>query len=265
MNNKTLNNRTLCLFICVFFTQISAYSQIRWTVGRKSETDSIPWGYYEKPRVTWGIRAGAAFSTLAGTTGGGLNKIGFSGGLMLDYRFHEHWSFKPELLYSMRGYRKNPNIQANDYTTYQISSDYIELPLLINWHMDKLDRFVLEFGLSNGVLVRYSVLQNGGQVANASRFRPYDLSLAVGMQFQFHPNWQFYFRFSNSLFPVEPTSTDTVIFNPIYGDVRIGLLHIVLGAGIQYRFWKNPYKKPRTHVYREPKKKKQKGNVIDED
>lgn len=217
-----------------------------------------------------GVRAGMNFAQISGVGMQGFNKFGVLAGVGLHLRFKPHWSFDPEITYSMKGARKNPNVDAGDYTTYTIEADYLEIPALFGWHMDKKDRFTLDFGLTFGVLVRERVEQNGAQLTQGRGFNKFELGAAVGFSYHLTKNWAFQFRLQNSIIPIKPYASGQTAILPLWGIIRIGEVHSVISISVQYNFGfkPDPNKPPRVKkekLPREPRPKKQKGDVIDEE
>jgi hypothetical protein len=217
-----------------------------------------------------GVRAGMNFAQISGVGMQGFNKFGVLAGVGLHWRFKPHWSFDPEITYSMKGARKNPNVDAGDYTTYTIEADYLEIPALFGWHMDKKDRFTLDFGLTFGVLVRERVEQNGAQLTQGRGFNRFELGAALGISYQLTKNWAFQFRLQNSIIPIKPYASGQTAILPLWGIIRIGEVHSVISISVQYNFGfqRDPNKPPRVKkekLPREPKPVKPKGDVIDED
>ncbi len=217
-----------------------------------------------------GVRAGMNFAQISGVGMQGFNKFGVLAGVGLHWRFKPKWSFDPEITYSMKGARKNPNVEEGDYTTYTIEADYLEIPALFGWHMDKKDRFTMDFGLTFGVLVRERVEQNGAQLTEGRGFNGFELGAAVGFSYHLTKNWAFQFRLQNSIIPIKPYASGQTAILPLWGIIRIGEVHSVISISVQYNFGfqPDPNKPARVKKEKSPqqaKRTKQKGDVIDED
>lgn len=256
--------KIICVFLWLNFSLLFpavTFSQITDTA--KTDSVKILKNFTPKQKVTWGIRAGLSLAQISGAGAQGFNKFGFTGGPFLDYRFAKKWSFKPELLYTMKGSRRNPDPDNGDYESYDISLDYIEIPTVFNFHFDWRDRFVFEFGPVFGILVREYILFNQGELNEARGFNPFELSLTAGFNFQFHRHWQFFAKFTNSIIPIRPTVSGQTVIMPIWGIVNIGQVSSAFSVGLQYRFQKKDPNAPKKE--KTPKPKKQRGDVIDED
>lgn len=217
-----------------------------------------------------GVRAGMNLAQISGVGMQGFNKFGVLAGVGLHWRFKPRWSFDPEITYSMKGARKNPNIDAGDYNSYTIEADYIEIPALFGWHMDKKDHFTLDFGLTLGVLVRERVVQNGAELTEGRGFNRFELGAALGLSYHLTRNWAFQFRLQNSIIPIKPYASGETAILPLWGIIRIGEVHSVISITVQYNFGfkQDPNKQLRIKKEKQPRKprpKKQKGDVIDEE
>ena len=218
-----------------------------------------------------GFRAGMNFAQISGYGMQGFTKFGALGGVGLHWRFSPRFSFDPELIYSMKGARKNPNVNAGDYSTFTSESDYLEVPMLFSWHFDKRDRFTMEFGPSLGVLVRERAEQNSGELVYSRGFNRVDLGLVLGFSYHLTKNWAFHARFQNSIIPIKPFDNNQTFVMPLWGIIKVGEVHSLFHIGIQYNLGFNEPKENKKIKLKPQKKtqlkkpKKQRGDVIDEE
>lgn len=213
------------------------------------------------------FRAGMNFAQISGVGMQGFNKFGATGGIGVSWRFKPRFSFDPELTYSMKGARRNPHPDAGDYNSYTIETDYIELPAMFSWYIDKKDRFTLDFGATFGFLVRQHVTQNGGELTQGRGFQVFELGLALGAAYHINHNWAFQFRFQNSVIPIKPYPSGETAILPLWGIIRIGEVHSVITLSLQYAFrLQNPEPKlPKPLREKKIKERKVKSDVMDED
>jgi hypothetical protein len=223
----------------------------------------------QKIRMT--VRAGMNFTQISGPGALGFNHFGFVGGVGVNWRFHKRFSFDPEILYSMKGTRRNPDPDNGVYTSLAIDLDYIEIPALFRWHFDRKDRFSLEFGTTFGFLVRRSLYDNAGEITPPPDFNVFELGLAVGFNFHLPKGWGINARVGNSIIPIQPTIPSPPVGVNI---INFGPVNTVLSASLTYSFGfkkiegreaKDPaeIKPPKPPKIKKPKK--QRGDVIDED
>ncbi len=229
--------------------------------------------YVAPPKFSFGLKAGINVAQIFGTGAQGINHIGFAGGFRFTYRFHERFSFDPEVLYNMKGAARYPNVEKGDYESFFVDLDYIEVPVIFNFHFGKRRNFSFEFGPSIGFLVRESITYNGGLINNpTSSFNVYDISFLVGLNYSLPKGFGLNFRYMNSIAPIQP-SLPPPSGNPFM--VGLGQLNSVINFSLSYRFnfskrvilengtvKDRPFKeKP----VKEKKVKKQKGDVVDEE
>ncbi|MFO7914618.1 MAG: porin family protein [Candidatus Krumholzibacteriales bacterium] len=89
----------------------------------------------ESSEIIFGARAGITAANITETPeeweDDAEYKFGFTGGAFLNYAFNRTLSIQPELLYSMKGTEAT---LVEDYLDLTVSFDYIELPVLLNYH-----------------------------------------------------------------------------------------------------------------------------------
>lgn len=235
-----------------------------FAVHSQTTTDSIVLPAPVK-KLTWGIRAGMNFAQVSGTGAQGFNKFGFSGGVFLEYRFAPKWSFKPEVTYSMKGSRRNPNPDVDDYYTFDISVDYLEVPLLFNFHFDRKDRFIFDFGPTVGFKVREVARENGAKLNYDRGFSTVELGICVGFDFRFHRSFGGIVRFYNSIVPIRAHASGQTVFQPLWGIVNFGQVNSLFQINLYYRFAGKKNTGNEAPKIKPKKPKKQRGDVIDED
>lgn len=212
------------------------------------------------------FRAGINFSMISGVGAQGFNHFGAVGGVQFNWQFAKKFSFDPEVIYTMKGGRRNPNPDAGDYYSFSIDLDYIEIPALFRWHFHRKDRFSFEFGPTFSFLVRNMAYENGLEISTAPTFNIFDLGLVAGINFHFPKGWGLNVRYSNSIMPIQPINAP-----PPTGNIIIGQVHSVFSLCLMYSvgFKKKETKKaidPLLKKEPKPEKiKKPKGDIYDEE
>lgn len=213
------------------------------------------------------VKAGMNFAQFSGAGIPGFNHFGAAGGVMVNYRFAEKFSFDPEVIYTMKGTRKNPDPENDVYSSYSIDLDYIEVPALFRWHFHRRDRFSLEFGPTFGFLVRTDAYENGSHLSTTPRFNVFELGLAVGINLHLPKGWGLNARFSNSIIPIQPTGGPIPPIGP--NIINFGQVNSVLNFSLWYSFGFEKQEKksadPAPKKEKVKKPKKQRGDIIDED
>lgn len=225
-------------------------------------------------KVSLSLRAGLNLAQIFGSGSQAFNHFGFGGGAKLGWRFSNRWSFDPEVLYSMKGAARNPDIKNNDYYSFSVDLDYIDVPLLFNYHFKagKKLNFSVEFGPAIGFLVRQKAYENGSAINSTNTgFNIYDISLMAGLNYYLPKGFALNVRFQNSIVPIQPTS-GTLPWG--VSSINIGQLNSVLNFSLLYKF---DFRSKEQRILdgeivdkpvkeKKPKKpKKQKGDIIDED
>jgi len=208
-----LFTRLSCLLGFVFFTSQSTTAQA--------------WDF--------GVQGGVTLSIISGTGAQGLNKFGGTGGINVGYRYNNPFSFRAELAYIMKGTARNPNTDAGDFYSFRIDLDYIEMPVFARWHLDKTDKFTVDFGLTFGVLVRQEVYENGGRLTGDRGFSPFELGGLAGVNYHMNDRLCFQLRLRHSILPIRPNVSGQVMVEPIWGNINVGALNAGLSLGLAYK------------------------------
>lgn len=225
-----------------------------------------------QPKFSFSVKAGLNVAQIFAAGSQGFNHFGFAGGIKFGYRFADRFSFDPEVLYNMKGAARNPNLAKGETESFSVDLDYVEIPLVFNFHFGKKAKFSFEFGPSIGFLVRQKAFVNGGEINTANGFNIYDLSLLFGLNYYLPRGFGLNFRYMNSIAPIQPSNGQ---FQGNINYVSIGQVNSVLNLSLNYRFnfskkviLENGTIQGREFKEKPPKQKKvkkQKGDVIDEE
>lgn len=206
-----------------------------------------------------GLDGSFTLSVISGTGIASLNKPGGAGFIYGAYRYNNRFSFWAGLGYIMKGAARNGNFAQGDYYTFSIHLDYLEMPWLLRWHVDKKNRFTLDAGLTHGLLIREEVYENGGKLEGGRGFNKYEAGLLLG--FNYHPDqrWSFHIRFRNSILPIRPNLSGQTLVAPVWGQINIGQLNTVLSLGIGLKLF------PSEKQPEESAEKKSRRRIFDEE
>jgi len=83
--------------------------------------------------VELGLKGGFNFSNLGGDVFSVFNygsKVGFAGGVLLNFRMSESFFLQPEAYYTMKGQTSNYS-PSSGITSFTLSFNYIEIPILL--------------------------------------------------------------------------------------------------------------------------------------
>jgi len=176
-----------------------------------------------------GVFAGINGSQVAGDHGGGYNKAGIFGGGFVKYGFTDKWAAQMEIEYSQKGSRFNPT-EENNYYQYLLRVDYIDIPLLVQFHASK--KIVFELGASYSYLLHnYEEVYFSQDVVNRG-FNQSSANLVAGMYYYFTENIFVNLRTSNGLTPLrnDPTKGYTARLG------KAGQYNDLLSLSLWYNF-----------------------------
>ena len=153
----------------------------------------VGFGFAQK--FNGGAMIGMAASQVAGDKYSGYNKVGPIAGFFVNFQPVEHSSLQMELYYVQKGSRKNANAVEEDYESYLLRLNYVEMPLLYQYH---LGWFHIEAGPSLAFFMSGYEETNSEDV-KADDFSTLTFQLNLGVVFTVADNWKFGIRTNNSI------------------------------------------------------------------
>jgi hypothetical protein len=142
-----------------------------------------------------GAMLGMAASQVAGDTYSGFHKAGPVAGFFVNLNVSPRSTFQMELYYVQKGSRDNANAVEEDYDSYLLRLNYIELPVLYQF---KFGWFALEAGPSVAFTMSGYEEKNGEEI-QADDFALATFQLNFGAVFTVAKNWKIDIRTNNSL------------------------------------------------------------------
>ena len=106
-------------------------------------------GFAQK-RFNVGVKAGVSTSQVEGDSYSGFNKAGLDGGIYVVGKFNDKWTAQMEMIFIQKGSKHNSNPDKNDYTYYYMGLNYVEVPLMVQYHQKK-------FGFEAGPVFGYLI------------------------------------------------------------------------------------------------------------
>ena len=146
-------------------------------------------------------------SQVDGDNDAGFHKIGFNGGATAFIRFHPQFSTSFEILYSQKGSKTAPTKYFNP-NAFQINLDYLEVPVLINFHDKKVAIFSLGFSFNrlikskrtiNGLDYPINNIGSGGTCIDLCINDKNDFNFIGGVTFTAKKHFGFNVRYAYSL------------------------------------------------------------------
>lgn len=172
------------LAVFLFLGQMSSYAQIsNATQTLKEEKPDLNKESLFKAIFVGGLN----LSQVDGDYEFGYRKVGAHVGVGTLIKFHKNFSTSLELLYSMKGARPRYSKFSNgSKNPFNITLDYIEVPLSLNVHDKKL--VMATVGMTFGALMNYKeITMYGNDTTNSpapfQQPRKFDLSFHCGFAF----------------------------------------------------------------------------------
>ena len=182
-----------------------------------------------------GVILGLSTSQVGGDDLAGFNKAGLLVGAFANTSISELLSFQMEMTFIQKG-SDNPNMndsEHKDYNQEDISSSYIEIPLLLQYHQS--NTLKIEGGLLSAYLIDayYNDLNGKLPIYTVNPFIKYDFGLLLGIDYTFSNKLSLNTRLSNSIIPIGEEDYD----HPnTYNSSRKGKYNSVLSFALHYNF-----------------------------
>jgi hypothetical protein len=154
---------------------------------------------FAQKRFVAGVKAGLSTSQVEGDTYGGFDKAGLDAGIYVNGKLKEKWTAQMEIIFIQKGSKHNSNAENNDYTYYYLGLNYIEVPVLFQYHQKK---FLIEAGPAFGYLINSKEYNENGEVFMALPFNSYEISAGLGISYAITKNLSIDWRYSNSLMAI---------------------------------------------------------------
>lgn len=172
----------ICLFIFGFILSINAQNDNTFKAG-----------------LILGVNA----CQISGDNLGGFRQAAPIFGVFVNRKIKANASIQLEMYYIGKGSRKNADFEKEDFTSYRLYINYIEVPLVYIWQYK--EKLAFEGGISTGALLSYTEKDENGELdalySEQEKFKRFDFSYLFGINYRLSSKWTFGVRFSNSLLP----------------------------------------------------------------
>ena len=180
-----------------------------------------------------GAILGLSTSQVGGDDLGGFNKAGLLAGAFVNIPISELLSFQMEMTYTQKG-SNNPNMNNSEHSNYlkeDISSSYIEVPLLLQYHQS--NKLKIEVGVQLAYLINGYYNDLNGKISSnpVDPFIGYDFGLLLGIDYKYSEHISLNTRLSNSILPIGEEDWDV---EKSYNSSRKGKYNSVLSFAIHY-------------------------------
>ena len=146
-----------------------------------------------------GILAGLCASQVAGDTYSGYDKAGLFAGGYVSLPLNNRVGIRLELDYIQKGSRNNPKPDLNDYSSYLMRLGYVEMPLLVQYHVN--NKLVAEVGPAMSFLLHASEKVNQEPISY-NQFKKQNLSVIAGISYLVTERVSAGLRTNNSLISI---------------------------------------------------------------
>ena len=180
-----------------------------------------------------GLILGFSTSQVGGDNLAGFNKAGLLIGTYGNKSISELLSFQMEITFIQKG-SNNPKMNDSEHSNYlkeDISSSYIEAPLLLQYHQS--NKLKIEGGVQLAYLINGYYNDINGEIPTYSvnPFIKNDFGLLLGIDYKYSKNISLNTRLSNSILPIGTEDYDLV---NSYNSSRKGKYNSVLSFAIHY-------------------------------
>jgi hypothetical protein len=180
-----------------------------------------------------GVILGLSTSQVGGDNLAGFNKAGLLAGAFVNTPISELLSFQMEMTYIQKG-SNNPKMNDAEHSNYlkeDISSSYIEVPLLLQYHQS--NKIKIEGGVQLAYLINgyYNDLNGKIPIYSIDPFITYDFGLLLGIDYKYSENIILNTRLSSSILPIGAEDYDGV---NSYNSSKKGKYNSVLSFAIHY-------------------------------
>lgn len=168
----------------------------------------------------------------------GYHKFGPIIGGFVGRNIGKNWKAQLEISYIQKGCRKQPDVEANDYTDYMIQLNYIQFPVTVELRVGK---FSFDGGLAIASLLKYKEEVDGAPIDETQQvpFESFELSSILGVSYHLNERLKMNFRFNYSLLPVrEPFNGDIDVYEPLWDARKPGQYNDVITFSLFYDMYR---------------------------
>jgi len=176
------------------------------------------------------VLAGVATTQVSGDQLAGFDKAGLMVGAGISAVLSKKTDLGFSIYYIQKGSRKQSNIDKGDLEYYRLRLNYIEVPLLLEYHLS--NKLGIELGLSAGTLVGSNEENQDGILEDQPPFIKYEFSACGGLVYHLTDNWALHLRGEQSIAPVRKHSSGAVY------RLNRGQYNSVLLFALYYQFGK---------------------------
>ena len=151
-----------------------------------------------------GVIGGLGGTQISGDNLSGFDKLGFLAGGYVSSELSPKFDMAGQLLFITKGSKKDQEPEKNDYTTYLLRLQYLELPIVFTWKQSK--RFHFEAGPTFGYLLNSYEEDEYGEDPVSREFNEFEFGFVGSIIINIKEGFAVNFRYNQSLMPVREHS-----------------------------------------------------------
>lgn len=180
------------------------------------------------------LTAGITGCQVHGDSYSGYNKLGGTGGVGVSYEFNKKIAASFSMLFIQKGAKHNQDPAKGDLHYYNLSLNYLELPLLFTYTYKKL---MIDVGASAGYLISYHEANESGDITGYNPFKKMEYSVKGGIGYKINERWFANLRSSNSFITIRPYQVPSTVYynNIVARTFNKGLYNNILELTLGYK------------------------------
>lgn len=155
------------------------------------------------------LTAGITGCQVHGDSYSGYDKLGGTAGVGVSYEFSKKFAASFGMLFIQKGAKHNQDPAKGDLHYYNLSLNYVELPLLFTYTYKKL---MIDVGASAGYLISYHEVNETGDITGYNPFKKMEYSVKGGIGYKLSERWFVNLRSSNSFITIRPYKIPSTIY-----------------------------------------------------
>lgn len=158
-------------------------------------------------RFDGGIALGASATQVDGDDWGGFTKIGLVAGAYIKTDISDNIGFQIDLHYIDKGSKNRKDPDNPGESQFKIKLRYVQMPFMGYYHFRK--RYNIELGIAPAYLISSKILENGEELPDYYKYKPFDLSALLGLRVYLNEHISTNLRFMYSVLTITDDSDPT--------------------------------------------------------
>jgi len=173
----------------------------------------------------FGIQVGYNSSSITSNNLSATFRSGFNAGVSIEHYFSERWSFKGKVLSDQKGWADGFFLVSvnNSPIGYATNFDYIDIPLLANWHFGHTKKWYLNFGPYIGFLTSAKLASDNTDIKSFFNSTDGGLDLGIGVKFPIAGQIRLFIEYNGQAGVVNINNDSRSTIRNATGALNIGL------------------------------------------